>query len=474
MPPKRKFTSTADIDVTLRNVFKKDSFRSVQRQVIEAALEGRDVYLQASTGMGKSLTFQLPAVVASSGVTVVISPLLSIMANQVEALVAAGVKAAKLDSTISREERAEIFKDLESGRPTVRLLYVTPELCETPGFRAKLKWIYKQGELNRFVIDEAHCISEWGHDFRGAFKKLYWFKTEFPTVPIMAVTATANKRVRDDIVKILRLPPAPKLQMFLSSTSRTNLHYEIRYTNQDTPLLDNVIQWLKGVYKRRKSRVPNERPTAVSGLIYCHRRQTCEEVAKDLRSAGIGARPYHAALENHEKADTTTNWLLDKPGYDIIVATTAFGMGIDKPNVRFVIHWELPKSFEGYYQEAGRGGRDGNSARCILFYSREARDRTGWLISKEASKSEKTAESQSKVASFQALVQYCEDTSTCRHRAVSKYFGDTEPPVCDYACDVCKDRNSVAQAKRNGLAAEEWISTQRESGSLYNGYVYDD
>ncbi|KAF8252820.1 ATP-dependent DNA helicase [Wilcoxina mikolae CBS 423.85] len=472
----KRSRSIIDIDFALRKVFKKDSFRSVQRQVIEAALDGHDVYLQASTGLGKSLTFQLPAVVVDHGTTIVISPLLSIMANQVEALLVAGIKAGRLDSTITQQEKNAIFKDLECGHPSLRLLYVTPELCETQNFRNKLRIVYQQGELNRIVIDEAHCISEWGHDFRAAFKKLYWFKTEFPNVPMMAVTATATARVRKDIVKILRLPPPPKLQMFLLSTSRANLHYEIRYVNDQINPLDDLLKWLNGVYKRRKSREDSgERYSAVSGLIYCQRRQTCEDVARELRNQGIGARPYHAALENQEKNDTTSNWLLDKPGYDIIVATTAFGMGIDKPNVRFVVHWELSKSFEGYYQEAGRAGRDGNAARCILFYSRESRDRTAWLLSKEASKKNPpTTESASRVNSFQELVNYCENTSTCRHDAISQYFGDVEPPECDFACDICKDRQSVVAAKRTGLAAEEWVSTQRESGSLYGGYEYDD
>ncbi|KAI5841304.1 P-loop containing nucleoside triphosphate hydrolase protein [Tricharina praecox] len=478
MPAKRG-QPVVDIDTTLKRVFGKRSFRSVQREVIEAALEGHDVYLQASTGLGKSLTFQLPAVVVDHGTTIVVSPLLSIMANQVEALLAAGIKAAKLDSSMDMQERNEIFRDLESGRPTLRLLYVTPELCTTPGFRAKLGVLHKDGELNRIVVDEAHCISEWGHDFRAAFKQLYWFKCEFPSVPVIAVTATATARVREDIIKILRLPPPPQLKIYLTPTSRSNLHYEIRYINDSINPLDELVKWLTGVYKRRKARDggAEERHSAVSGLIYCSKRQTCEDVAKELRGHKIGARPYHAGLSNDEKNDTTQNWLLDKLGYDIIVATTAFGMGIDKPNVRFVVHWGVPKSFEGYYQEAGRGGRDGNAARCILFYSRESRDRTGYLLQLEASKQQGVGggdaqiQTQSKLKSYQELVKYCENTSTCRHLAISRYFGDVEPPECDFACDICKDRNAVVSAKRNGLAAEEWVSTQRETNMDYYGGV---
>ncbi|KAA8908132.1 P-loop containing nucleoside triphosphate hydrolase protein [Sphaerosporella brunnea] len=496
MPGEKRKRSLLDIDFVLRRVFGKTSFRSVQREVIEAALEGCDVYLQASTGLGKSLTFQLPAVVTDHGTTIVVSPLLSIMANQVEALTAAGVKAARLDSTITPQERNAIFKDLECGHPMLRLLYVTPELCATPNFRAKLAIVHKQGELNRIVVDEAHCISEWGHDFRAAFKQLYWFKCEFPKVPIMAVTATATHRVREDIIRILRLPPPPQLQMFLLSTSRANLHYEIRYINDSINPLDDILAWLKGVYQRKKDMdirdSTGQRHTAVSGLIYCQKvtalqnlcifpnlpacqRQTCEDVAKELRAHGIGARPYHAVLNNEEKTDTTQNWLLSLPGYDIIVATTAFGMGIDKANVRFVVHWECPMSLEAYYQEAGRAGRDGNAARCILFYSRESRDRAAYLLNREAARGA-NEQAESRMRSFQALVTYCEDTTTCRHVSISRYFGDTEDPVCDFACDVCKDRSAVAAAKRSGLAAEEWVSTQREMNaeSFYGGMVdYD-
>jgi len=199
-------------------------------------------------------------------------------------------------------------------------------------------------------------------------------------------------------------------------------------------------------------------------------RQTCEDVAKELRNQGIGARPYHAGLENQEKTDTTTNWLMDREGYDVIVATTAFGMGIDKPNVRFVVHWELPKSFEGYYQEAGRAGRDGNASRCILYYSRESRDRTLYLLNVEASrKGPPNAESTSRLQSFQALVNYCEDTNTCRHAAISKYFGDSNAPLCDFSCDVCKDRRAVSDAKMKGLMAEEWISSQKNDERFYRG-----
>ncbi|KAF8474900.1 P-loop containing nucleoside triphosphate hydrolase protein [Kalaharituber pfeilii] len=470
MPPKKR---KPDIDFTLRRVFQKSAFRSVQRQVIEAALEGHDVYLQAATGLGKSLCFQLPAVQAEHGITIVVSPLLSIMSNQVDALIQANVKAAALNSTVGYEEKLEIFKDLECGHPTIRLLYVTPELCTTQNFRSKLAIVYKQRELNRIVIDEAHCISEWGHDFRPSFKQLSMFKTEYPLVPVTAVTATATGHVREDIISILRLPPPPTLKMFLLSTARSNLHYEVRFKNDQANILEDFLGWLKGVHKRRHERckLNGERADAVSGIIYCQRRQTCEELAATLRDNGIGAKSYHAGMTNDEKEEVSRSWQTDKPGYDVIVATTAFGMGIDKLNVRFVVHWQIAKSFEGYYQEAGRAGRDGKAARCILYYSREDRDRTQYLVNLEASRKKPNAdETIGKIQSFAALVAYCEDTDHCRHQTICKYFGDQEEPRCDNACDYCKDKEALKKAKRLGLAEEEWVSTQREEGAYRDYY----
>ncbi|RPB28475.1 ATP-dependent DNA helicase [Terfezia boudieri ATCC MYA-4762] len=470
MPPKPFKKRKPDIDFTLRRVFKKTTFRSVQRQVIEAALEGHDVYLQAATGLGKSLCFQLPAVQVEYGITIVVSPLLSIMSNQVDALLEAGINAATLNSTVGYEDKLKIFRDLECGHPKIRLLYVTPELCATQNFRKKLEIVYRQRELNRIVIDEAHCISEWGHDFRPAFKLLSMFKTEYPLVPITAVTATATDRVREDIVTILRLPPPPTLKMYLLSTARSSLHYEVRFKNDEANILEDFLSWLRSVHQRRQERdLPEgERSDAVSGIIYCQRRQSCEELAAALRDNGIGAKCYHAGLTNDEKEEVARSWLVDKPGYDVIVATTAFGMGIDKPNVRFVVHWQVSKSFEGYYQEAGRAGRDGKAARCILYYSREDRDRTQYLVNLEASKKRSgttLGETLGKVQSFASLISYCESTDICRHQAICDYFSDPEKPVCEWACDYCKDKDALKRAKMLGLAEEEWVSTQREVGA---------
>ena len=278
-----------------------------------------------------------------------------------------------MNSTTTSSQRKEILRDLECGHPVTRLLYVTPETCAFDYFRRHLHIVYKQRELARVAIDEAHCISEWGHDFRPSFQQLRFFKEEFPDVPVMCLTATATRRVRDDVIDTLGLSRAT-LKTFSMTTSRPNLHYEIRFTNDDDDHFSHFLPWLQAVLKRRRDdstrrtelEARSQRLDAVSGIIYTLFRRDCESLAARLCSHGIGAKPYHAGLSPAEKEDHLRGWIADEIGYDIIVATTAFGMGIDKENVRFVVHWQVPKSFEGYYQEAGRAGRDQKAAMCML------------------------------------------------------------------------------------------------------------
>ncbi|KAK0765620.1 hypothetical protein N5P37_001557 [Trichoderma harzianum] len=477
MPPLQRANSCTDIGFTLRRQFHKDDFRPHQREIIEAALDGHDVYVQAATSFGKSLCFQLPAVI-DQGITIVVSPLLSLMINQVEALRAAGIDASSLNSNTSRDERDRIQRDLETGHPRTRLLYVTPELCSGSRFRERLQLVHRQKELARIAIDEAHCISEWGHDFRKDFKRLSWFRETFPDVPIMCLTATANAQVRQDILKILRLDATPeRIKTFLMSPERGNLHLEIRYTkDEDDNRISDFLKWIHAVYDRRRAEPrqselakQRERTENVSGIIYTMSRDECESLSASLRDAGVGARPFHAKLPKDVKEDTLTNWINNEPGYDIIVATTAFGMGIDKDNVRFVVHWRLPKSFEGYYQEVGRAGRDGNASYCFLYYSREDLERVTRMI-----KSDTKADSnyESRLRSLQALAYYCESINACRHAAICKYFGEETVPACDFACDFHKDPDDLEDRFVRGLASEEWVSTQAMQGT-YDNYAGD-
>ncbi|KAI0484238.1 RecQ family ATP-dependent DNA helicase [Xylariaceae sp. FL0804] len=464
-----------DLDFTLRRQFNKPGFRPFQREIIQAALDGKDVFVQAATSFGKSLCFQLPAVV-DRGITIVVSPLLSLMMNQVEALRAAGIDASSVNSNTPNTERDRIMNDLKTGHPRTRLLYVTPELCATDRFRERLKVVYEQRELARVAIDEAHCISEWGHDFRKDFKRLSWFRESFPEVPIMCLTASANSQVRRDILHILGLDAHPdRLRSFTMTAYRPNLHLEIRFTSdEDDQRLGNFVKWIKSVYQRRAQdprrdelAALGERHDNVSGIIYTISRDECESLAAQLRQEGIGAQPFHAKLTKDAKEQTLARWVSNTPGYDIIVATTAFGMGIDKNDVRFVVHWRLPKSFEGYYQEAGRAGRDGNAAYCFLYYSREDRDRVCNLVMRDRDQGSRSSSNWgARAASLRALAEYCENTSACRHKLICRYFGESDTPACDYACDWHKDSADLQRRFLRGLASEEWVSTQREEGLL--------
>lgn len=397
--------------------------------------------------------------------------------NQVEALKASGIDANAYNSITPYPDKQRIERDLESGHPRTRLLYVTPELCSSPRFRERLQLVYKQKELARIAIDEAHCISEWGHDFRKDFKRLSWFRDTFPDVPIMCLTATANPQVRQDVLSILKLDRTPeKTKEFLMNPQRQNLHLEIRYTKDEGDRLNDFLRWIKGVYDRRKAdgrraelEQVNERVESVPGIIYTISRDECESLSAALRDEGIGARPFHAKLTKEVKEETLSKWINNVPGYDIIVATTAFGMGIDKNNVRFVVHWRIPKSFEGYYQEAGRAGRDGNASYCFLYYSREDLERVMRMI---RSDSKEETNQIARLKSLQALAQYCEDTDKCRHATICKYFGETSTPNCDFACDWHKDPQELETRFMRGLASQEWVSTQAMQGT-YDAY-YDD
>ena len=373
-----------------------------------------------------------------------------------------------------------------------RLVYVTPELVLTESFRRVLGTIYKQGELARVAIDEAHCISEWGHDFRPAYCHLSHFRSAYPNVPIICLTATATPSIRCDIIKTIGLDPSTT-KTFVASTTRRNLVYEVLYTSDESDKRFSwLLAWLQTIYNRRANdpsrsqEISNEasvnvqRPDAVSGIIYVSFRSDCDALSSRLREKGIGAAAYHAGLSAHERIECQRKWIENVPGHDIIIATTAFGMGIDKQDVRFVVHWTLPKSFEGYYQEAGRAGRDGKFARCLLFYSREDRDRVGHRIAKdsrngggngdEGSRS-REIQLRSRAESFQELVKYCEQTDRCRHILIGEFFGEQNVVPWDRACDYCIEGEGLKKRKTEGLASEEWVSTQRERSDFYEeGY----
>ncbi|KAF1811145.1 ATP-dependent DNA helicase [Eremomyces bilateralis CBS 781.70] len=499
-PPRKPTTIPPhQLDYVLRKVFHKPSFRPHQREIILAALASTDLLILAATSFGKSLCYQLPAIL-HHGITLVISPLLALMANQVSALHSAGIAVASLNSTTPLAERRRILDDLKSGHPIIRLLYVTPETCVQDGFRKIIRVVHAQHELARVAVDEAHCISEWGHDFRPAYKQLGWFKRELhdPEVPVMCVTATATERVVGDIVRMMGLEEG-RLRTFRCGAARGNLHFEVRYKSDEGDEMgrdpfEGLVGWIKGMQRRKRKmeeagllKLKGKPTTAtsttgltaapsatrshspISGIIYTLSRTSCELLATALTAAGIPSKPFHAGLPAPTKSLTLTAWAASSPGYDVVVATTAFGMGIDKHDVRFVAHWCLPKSFEGYYQEAGRAGRDGRAASCVLWYGREDRDR---VVGFREGEGERRTAAWGRAESLRALVGWAEGVGKCRHVGIQDYFGNGEVGRCGFACDVCKDGEGVRKRMERGLASEEWCSTQREMGVYESGEEY--
>ena len=338
---------TADILYNLREVFKMESFRKNQREIMNAALlekddlPGHDVFVLMPTGGGKSLCYQLPALI-KPGITIVISPLKSLIYDQVTKLEALGISVAHLSGDMSKSEVREVYKGIQQNPPAYKLLYVTPErISASPAMKDIFKKMYANGVIDRFVVDEAHCVSQWGHDFRPDYKKLGILKKEFPKVPIMAVTATANKRVRVDVCAALNIGSA---KWFIQSFNRTNLKYEVREKRKDSE--EEMIDIIRAKF------------LSESGIIYCFSRNDCSRMAGSLRKAGIKAQAYHAGLTDVQRTSVQSSWLSGKS--KVICATIAFGMGIDKADVRYVFHFCVPKSMEGYYQEAGRAGRAEN------------------------------------------------------------------------------------------------------------------
>lgn len=433
---------------TLRNVFKKQEFRYPQEEIVRASIKGHDLLVLLPTGHGKSLTYQLPSVVPSGAgkVTIVISPLLALIANQITGLHKLKINAVTLNASMEAGERKSVLRELTHVRPTVQMLYISPELCATPGFRKVLRAMYNGTcSIARFVIDEAHCCDEWGSNFRKDYANLNYLREKFPTVPITALTATAGAKVQKRIIEILKLDKR-NLRTYKTSVNRPNLHYEVRYfsdPDHHDDIIPDIVQFLTEYKKRREA---SKSASSGAGIIYCRRKDTVEEVAMELSKAGFGARAFHGSLPTAEKKEVMDRWVSNVPGYEIVVATVAFGMGVDKPDVRFVVHVDLPASIETYYQATGRAGRDGKGARCILYYSREERSRVLMLNRNDASSSS--------TMGLQYLVQYCERTNMCRHLMLCSYFEQNVPKTsskewCFYACDYCKDNRAVRrQAQR--------------------------
>ena len=406
----------------LKQYFGFTSFRPLQEEIIRDSLAGKDTFALLPTGGGKSLCFQLPALVRD-GLTVVVSPLIALMKDQVDALQASGIAATFLNSSLNADEARKRLRGLHNGE--FKLLYVAPERLMLSGFLEDLR----RWNVQLIAIDEAHCISEWGHDFRPEYRQIAGLRKHFPNVPFMALTATATGRVRKDIISHLKLQE-PKC--YVASFNRPNLTYRVIAKNKP---YDQLLDFLRARPKK-------------NGIVYCMSRRATESVAERLNENGIKARPYHAGLTPTERSTHQELFLRDD--IRVVCATIAFGMGINKPNVRFVIHYDLPKNIEGYYQETGRAGRDGLPSECVLLFS------PGDTVKQTTFIDEKTNPQKRQIAreQLQQMVHYAEGAN-CRRVELLAYFGEEFSADNCGACDNCLSPRATFDGT---LAAQKFLS----------------
>ena len=409
----------------LKDRFNLHGFRHNQLEAINATLGGKDTFVLMPTGGGKSLCYQLPAVVQSGrtqGVTVVISPLLSLMQDQVEALQRKGVQACMINGDVTNDHRRFVFQALRGPEVEkfVQILYITPEMINKSGALTDvLHHLHGRNRLARIVIDEAHCVSQWGHDFRPDYKALGDVRRQFPGVPVIALTATATENVKVDVIHNLGMEGC---EVFTQSFNRPNLTYEVRAKVKAKNALDDIAKTINTLHKGQ------------SGIVYCMSRKNCQSVAEKLSSDhGIKAQFYHAGMDVQHKHKVQKSW--QAGDCKVIVATIAFGMGIDKPDVRFVIHYTIPKSLEGYYQETGRAGRDGKRSACYLYYGYQDTIAIRKMINEgEGSSEQKERQTQM----LRNVVEFCQNNSDCRRVQVLAYFNEHfDRGNCNGGCDNC-------------------------------------
>src|SRR5690625_4618704 len=424
----------SELNLALRKYFGYDKFRGDQEEIINSVLNKQNTFVIMPTGGGKSLCYQLPALLLE-GTAIIVSPLIALMKNQVDAIrnVSEDDSVAHvLNSSLSKTEIKQVKEDITAGK--TKLLYVAPESLTK---QANVDF-FTSVKISFFAIDEAHCISEWGHDFRPEYRRLREIFEAISDVPIIALTATATPKVQADIQKNLNMTDA---NVFKASFNRPNLYYEVRPKK-------NVEKEIIKYIRKRKGK---------SGIIYCLSRKKVEQLAEVLRVNGINALAYHAGLDATTRANHQDMFLMEE--VDVIVATIAFGMGIDKPDVRFVIHHDIPKSLEGYYQETGRSGRDGGEGHCLAFYSEKDIDKLLKFM-KDKPVSEKEIGTQI----LNEVIDYSE-SAVCRRKQILHYFGEYfDAKDCHNMCDNCRAEKEYFDAKEGLLSVLKFI---REEGNRF-------
>jgi ATP-dependent DNA helicase RecQ len=419
-----------DLKRSLKEFFGFDSFKGMQEEVISTIMQGNDCFVIMPTGAGKSLCYQLPALI-SPGTAIIISPLIALMKNQVDAIRGFGESesiAHFLNSSLTKTQSEKVKADVTSGK--TKMLYVAPETLKKDETIEFLRSV----TVSFVAVDEAHCISEWGHDFRPEYRRIKQIVKEIDDVPMVALTATATPKVQLDIQKSLNMQDA---EVFKSSFNRDNLYYEVLPKGSKAQTMKDLISFVN----KRKGK---------SGIIYCLSRKKTEDVAEILRANGVNALAYHAGLDAKTRAGNQDKFLMEDA--DVICATIAFGMGIDKPDVRFVIHYDVPKSLEGYYQETGRAGRDGLDGDCMLFYNpKDTEKLEKFLKDKPVAEREIGTQLISEMAFFA-------ESSQCRRKSLLHYFGETFPADdCGKMCDNCRYPREALDATEELVIALETI-----------------
>lgn len=455
----------------LRKNFGFDKFKSkLQEEAIKEISERvHDVLISLPTGFGKSLCYQLPAVLHFTKVTIVFSPLLALIKDQIDRLTSLKIKAVSLNSKTLTAERTAILTDLKTASPNIRLLYITPEQAATNTFKELFKYLIKHNRVAYIVVDEAHCISEWGHDFRPDYLKLGELRNNHE-IPIIALTATAGSEVTKDIIISLKLKDSYKT--FKTSSFRKNLFYDVYYQN----LLDSPFEHLKtfilSCLNTQEESVTKENKPC--GIIYCRTRDQTETLANRLNELGIRAVCYHAGLKQKERLEFQEGW--QRGEYPTICATISFGMGIDKATVRFVVHWGVPKDPASFYQESGRAGRDGRASKCRIYYNRVDRKAIEFHLSHDLAKAKdkenKKRKAENAIKAFTKIIEFCETAKECRHRLFSNYFGEA-PPECKNRCDICRNKKEVEERVRNFLMRCIQFSDISNSTKFHGDVLYE-